>query len=387
MKDQNSPVVFFYVQHLLGIGHAFRAARVARALTQSGFKVHLIWGGTTVSNLDLTGLEVKRLTPVRAGNAEFSELVHEDGRTFTDQDKNFRKEQLISHYREVDPDILITEAFPFGRRQMRFELLPLLEAATSSSKKPLVVSSIRDIMQEGRREKAVRESLDAVHDRFDLVLVHGDPSLVRIEDTLQGAGEILAKIRYTGLVTPHIAPIGKAEAEQVDVLVSAGGGAVGFQLMEAAKSAMAFSKKFPRNWCLSAGTELPETDFQKLCEDCPTGMRIVRFLPDTLQAMQACKVSVSRSGYNTVADLLRAKCAAVLVPFTGGRETEQLKRAELMAAKGVALMIHPDELSPQKLAETVDQASETDRAKTSLQLNGAIRSAEILLAEFQLRNS
>ena len=39
--------VFFYVQHLLGIGHLRRAATLARAMAAGGFDVLLVSGGST----------------------------------------------------------------------------------------------------------------------------------------------------------------------------------------------------------------------------------------------------------------------------------------------------------------------------------------------------
>jgi predicted glycosyltransferase len=40
----------------------------------------------------------------------------------------------------------VIELFPFGRRQMRFELLPLLEAARARSPRPWIISSVRDVL-------------------------------------------------------------------------------------------------------------------------------------------------------------------------------------------------------------------------------------------------
>ena len=47
--------VFFYVQHLLGIGHLRRAAVLARALVAGGFDVLLVSGGAPVEGLALGG--------------------------------------------------------------------------------------------------------------------------------------------------------------------------------------------------------------------------------------------------------------------------------------------------------------------------------------------
>ena len=169
-----SSSVFFYVQHLWGVGHVYRATRVAKGLAKSGFNVHLIWGGTQIPGFNFDGMQVHFLDAVRTSDASFSQLLNSAGDEFADADKERRVADLLSLYDQIDPDILITEAFPFGRRQMRFELLPLLKRANQSKKRPLIVSSIRDIMQEGRKEKRVEESNELVHQYFDLILVHGD---------------------------------------------------------------------------------------------------------------------------------------------------------------------------------------------------------------------
>jgi len=214
-------------------------------------------------------------------------------------------------------------------------------------------------------------------------MVHGDPNLIKIEQTLQGASQIMDKVRYTGLVVPDPVITKNPRAHKSDVLVSAGGGAVGLRLMQAALKAMALSKKYPRNWLVAAGSELPEADFQTLRRNCPQGMELVRFVPDLVQAMMNTKVSISRSGYNTLGDVLRAKCASVLVPFTGGRETEQLRRAEIMAQNGIATLLVEDDLTPQSLARAVDLAKPPK--PVNFNFDGANCSADILVQEFEAR--
>ena len=54
--------VFFYVQHLLGIGHLRRAAVIARSLRRQSLGVVFASGGEPVRDLDLAGVErVKRV--------------------------------------------------------------------------------------------------------------------------------------------------------------------------------------------------------------------------------------------------------------------------------------------------------------------------------------
>ncbi|MEM7069333.1 MAG: glycosyltransferase [Pseudomonadota bacterium] len=376
--------VFFYVQHLWGVGHVYRATRIARGMAKAGLDVHLVWGGTQIEGFDFTGVTVHYLPPVRTQDASFSQLLHANGEVFTRQDEQNRAEILLNLFKELSPQVVMTEAYPFGRRQMRFELLPLLEAIREAPNRPILVASIRDIMQEDRKEKRVAESNQLINENYDLVLVHGDQNMIRIEDTLQGAEGFIDKVRYTGLVTPDL-PIEPIELQyESDVLVSVGGGAFGQDLTRTAFQAISHCKNFPYNWLLAAGTELSHKDYSHLKENCPDGMRIVRQIPDLVGAMKSARVSVSHAGYNTVADIMRAECASVLYPYTGGRETEQLRRAQIMAQAGIAEVVMPEALDAHSLAEAVDRASEMQLGEITYDLDGAYRTAEILLHEYDI---
>lgn len=375
------PVVMFYVQHLFGIGHVFRATRIARKAAQQGCKIHLIWGGTDVPNIDLSGLTVHRLAAVRSIDETFSKLVHPDGRLFTDEDQAARRSHLISLFDTIRPDTLITEAFPFGRRQMHFELVPLIERARSRKNRPLIISSIRDIMQENRKQSRVAETLEMVNKFYDLVFIHGDPALIRIEDSLQEADKIMDKVRYTGLVTPTTLSGHKEPA--CNVLISSGGGANGYPLLNMAMDAMPFSARYPNGWRFIAGTEMTEANFEKLKARCPKHAILERYAEDMVAAMSAAKVSVSRSGYNTIGDVFRAGPASIVVPFTGGRETEQWRRAELLHHRGVAVMLDENNLTPEQLAHAIDNARPPNLPERGLNFDGASESARLLIREFE----
>ncbi|MEZ5872474.1 MAG: glycosyltransferase [Nitratireductor sp.] len=373
------PVILFYVQHLLGIGHVFRATRIARELVRHGALVHMVWGGTRLPKMNTDGLEMTWLDPVRVDGADFQNLVNADGLPVDDGMKYARRDTILKLFHDLRPDMVITEAYPFGRRQMRFELEPLMRAARSAEWKPVTVASIRDIMTENRAEKRVRESLDAANAWFDLILVHGDPALIRIEETLQGAEEVLHKVRYGGLVTPEPPDLAMAPSVSADVVVSAGGGAVGHALTAAAPLAMQYSATFPDNWLLIVGPERPQEDTNALAAIAPKGMRVERFVPDLARVLASAKVSVSRAGYNTTGDLMRAGTRCVLAPFAGGRETEQLRRAEILAEKGLASLLRDEDLTPQSLAAAVDRAATLPPMRAGFDLEGASHGAAILL--------
>src|SRR6185436_365817 len=186
--------VFFHVQHLLGIGHLRRAATLARAMAADGIEVTLASGGMPVE-----GIEVLQLPPA-SSDASFKTLLDERGQPVDDGWKARRRDALLAAWNAADADVLMIELFPFGRRQMRFELIPLLEAARSPrqgrSRRPLIVCSARDLIQ--WRPTRELEMLEFFERYFDRLLVHGDPAVARFNFGL--IGKINDRLHYTGYV-------------------------------------------------------------------------------------------------------------------------------------------------------------------------------------------
>lgn len=346
--------VFFYVQHLLGIGHLKRAATLAAALRQAGFEVTLASGGAPVP-----GIEVLQLPPV--SSPDFKQLLDEHGRAVDERWKERRTAALLDAYRNAQPDVLIVELFPFGRRQMRFELIPLLEEARS-----LVVCSVRDILQPNPAREA--EAAERFERYFDRLLVHGDPRVAPFERSFAAAARLAGKLAYTGYVVDDIA---EGDAGGGEVLVSCGGGAVGRRLLATAVAARPLTKLRERPWRLLAGANAAEFKGE--------GVIVERFRDDFTVRLRNCVLSVSQAGYNTVVETLKARARAVLVPFAGGGESEQTMRAKLLAARGLVHVVEEDMLSAQTLAAAIDRAAAAPRpAPEAIDLGGARRTAELL---------
>lgn len=367
--------IFFYVQHLLGIGHIARASRIASALARDGFDVTVVTGGLPVPGFPGEGVKTVALPPVVASNAGFSGLADAEGNVAGEAFLSARRDLLLAAFEKARPDAVIVEAFPFGRRQMRFELLPLVDLIERSNPRPKLFSSVRDILQENRKPGRDAETAELVKRHFDAVLVHGDPDFVRLEDTFPLAAEIADKVRYTGLVTP---PPAAEPSETFDIVASAGGGAVGLELIRAARDAAAMLPGGHR-WLLVTGPNLPEADFVSLGREAPANVTLARFRKDFPSLLRGAKVSISQAGYNTVGDLLRTDCRAILIPFVAGGETEQTVRAERLLAMGLAAILPEQGLTAERVAAAVTEAlSAPARKEAELDLTGAETTASII---------
>ncbi len=180
--------VFFYVQHLLGIGHLRRAATLARAMVAAGLDVTVVSGGHEIPGLNIAGARLVQLPATRATDIYFKMLVDDEDRPIDDAWRRDRAARVLDAWRAAEPQVLLFELFPFGRRQMRFELMPLLETAAGCRRRPAIICSVRDILVAQQKPERNDEMLEIVEQFFDRVLVHGDPALVGFDKTRKFCG-------------------------------------------------------------------------------------------------------------------------------------------------------------------------------------------------------
>jgi len=378
MTDQvSAPKILFYVQHLLGIGHLRRTATVTRTMVRAGFDVTVVSGGHEI-DIDLGGARMVQLPATRATDLFFKKLVDEEGHEIDDNWRQMRAGKLLQTYRDVSPDILITELFPFGRRQMRFELIPLLDVAKAEDKPPLIISSVRDILVAQTKPGRNEEMLALVETYFDKVIVHGDPELISLDRTFPHTRKIQDRIVYTGYVVDRSGIKGGDDAPgSNEVIVSSGGGAVGTDLLKVAMQAKKLSVLADRTWRLMVGTTVEAAIFDELVAMAPAGVVVERARKDFTSLLMNCDLSISQGGYNTVMEILYAGCRAVIVPYAGGIETEQTLRAKLLAEKGVLQIADEDGLDAAKLAAKIDAAYAGPPATAHIDVNGAQKTVEL----------
>jgi predicted glycosyltransferase len=371
--------VLFYVQHLLGIGHLKRAATITRAAQAAGLDVTLVSGGNPVPGLALGGARLVQLPALRAADRYFKVLLDENDREWDDALKDRRRAMLLDVFTETRPHVIVTELYPFGRRQLRGEILALLDTARSSTPRPMIACSVRDILVEPPKRERIDEMLDRIETHYDAVLVHGDPALIPFDATFPPAAKIAEKLRYTGYVVDREAVAGPGQPGAGEVLVSAGGGAVSETLFRAAMAARPLTRLADATWRILAGPALPEADFQGIAADAPAGVIVERARPDFTTLLANCALSISQGGYNTVMEVMAARIRGVVIPYAGGLETEQTLRADLLREYASLQVLDESAVTPTEIARAVDAALAGPPAQaTRLDTGGAEKSARLL---------
>jgi predicted glycosyltransferase len=229
---------------------------------------------------------------------------------------------------------------------------------------------MRNIMYEGPRLRQVWErdgAYELLDELYDLILVYGQAKVYDLAREADLSSRAALKVRQVGYLRrgPAARPPEQVRAElglQTDrlVLVTGGGGADGFPILRCVLEAVARPEAARFDWLLVGGPLMPIEDRRRLRELVPSGVpvRFVDWVEDLVDYVAAADVVVSRAGYNTVCEILSVGRPAVLIPRVevDGRadHAEQRLRAEALSRRGLARMIHPVDLTPDRLIEAIE---------------------------------
>lgn len=375
--------VLIAVTHLLGTGHLGRALTLGRAFAKTGHEVVVLSGGRPAPHLDARGVQVVQAPSLASDGTNFTRLLCDDGREADAQYLNDRSAFMVATLMAHQPDVLITELFPFGRRSLATEFVALLTACKDLPRKPLILGSVRDILAPPSKPAKATRARDILLAHYDGVLVHSDPAITELSVSWPVTPDVADMLKYTGFVTqdpagPHPEGVGNGE-----VIVSAGGGSVGQTLFEAAVEA---ARGHPLHWrILVGGTDKAERIAALKARAGAMEITIEPVRPDFREMLSGAAASVSMCGYNTAMDLLQSGVPAVLVPFDDGGEVEQTLRGQSLAAQGGFEVLMAQDVTPDSLSRNVTRVLKSGkRSAASLRMDGAaetVRIVETMLAE------
>ncbi len=377
------PVLLFYCQHSLGMGHLVRALTLAETLAQK-FTVVFLNGGRFPDNIQCPAdLEVINLPPI--GMDEANQLYSQNTLLTLTEAQAQRKQAILKAFNDYRPSVILIELFPFGRKKFAGELMPLLKAARRHQNyNPLVLCSLRDIMVNARKDQLRHDNRARwLIDRyFDGILVHSDPKFASLEESFKPSKELTSPVFYTGFVLPRQSEGAvNNRVNKQGIIVSAGGGMVGAALLKLAASIQpVLWQKHRLPMTIVAGPFLPQADWQDLLTLSTNrpGLVLHRHVPDMAGLLAEHRLSLSQCGYNTVMDILKAGIPALVVPFAQGQEDEQTNRAQRLSQLGLLRHVAADGLNAEILIREIEQTLGFTPDTAVLNLNGAQNTAEII---------
>lgn len=367
------PVAMLYCQHSLGLGHFVRSLALAEALSTE-FDMLFLNGGPVPAGFSLPPtVRFLNLPPLR---------LEEDGTLSgtgpVDDILLTRRDMICAEAARLKPALLIVELYPFGRKKFAPEIEPLI--ATIRSQGGKIVCSVRDILvtqrvDQARHDERAAQRLNAL---FDMVIVHSDPALFNLAGSFRPATPVRIPVSYSGYI---VRPTDYEDERRLDMtLVAAGGGAVGMPLYRVAVAAQR-ELHMKQGWSMTlvAGPLLPETEWEELNQlaQGTDGLTLHRSVPSLQPLISRSARFAGQCGYNSALEILQSRTPALFVPFARGQESEQTERARTLASLGQAEWLHPDDLTPESLAERLLRLAPPS-ALCSIDLRGAANSAALL---------
>ncbi len=366
--------IMLYCQHVLGIGHFFRSMEIAGALKEH--QVLFVEGGKPLVAFAAMPHVRRFFLPALMMDAEFRTMDPKDGAL--EEIKLERKQMLRQAFLEFAPDVLITELFPFGRKQFRGELLPILELIRENGLHTKAICSLRDILVEKNDQAAYEEGvLSILNAHYHLLLVHSDPRLVSLEETFERFDKIAPPVKYTGFIARQ-APPRSAEQEIKIIAASSGGGKVGVDLLLSVIGAIRVMEEEDLRLRVFIGPLMDEKDKAAIANLADRDKRIsaLPFSMDFLSELARADLSISMAGYNTCMDILSSGVKALVYPFAQNRE--QSMRADKLRNLGLARVI--ERLEASSMASLIRNALREpfSAVDASLDLQGAANTAKMV---------
>jgi predicted glycosyltransferase len=379
--------VMFYSHDTYGLGHLRRTLSLARFLRHA--RPHL-------SQLIVTGSPMAHRFPLPpdADYIKLPSVVKVGSERYEPRSlampftavRDLRRELLLDAARHFRPDVLVVDNVPAG---LKGELTATLRDLKAGSCR--LVLGLRDVVDEPawvRRNWARTGSYALLDDVYDRILIYGRRDVYDPVAQYGFSERAAAKTRFVGYLgrePPARTPEEVRGELDLDgerlVLVMAGGGGDGYQLLRAALETIRLrGGDVPFSILLVGGPLMPRRDQRRVRELVATQPRVryFDFTEDLASYLAAADVVISMGGYNSVCELLSAGKPAIVVPRVVPRR-EQLIRAEALSRRGLLRLVHPDRLAPAVLCEEMERLlDEHGRDRPRLPLDGLAGAAAAL---------
>jgi predicted glycosyltransferase len=374
--------LMFYCQHILGIGHIVRSMEIVRGLMKD-FQICFINGGEIIEGFQIPdGIEVINIPAIKT-DSEFKQLFVPEGFQTVDQALEHRRDLLLQAVQKFQPDVLVVELFPFGRRRFSSELIPFIESARFIGSK--VVCSLRDIVVTKQdRTRHEDKICRLMNQYFDLLLVHGDEAFMPLETSFSRVNDLLCPVHYTGYVVQNsfLSPPASPPTSP-SILASVGGGRFGHELLEAvAQASEILAKKIPHHIQMFTGPFSPDDVLHRMQAIANQGqnLSVERYTPHFLSYMQQAELSISMAGYNTTMNVLQTGVRSMLLPFTGNDDQEQSLRSHRLEELGIVSVIQREDLEPKRFAQKVIDCLQQQPQPITFDMQGVEKTAQYIKA-------
>ena len=347
--------ILIYSHDSFGLGHLRRCRAIAHSLVAryKGVSVLILSGSPIIGSFNFKArVDFVRMPGViKLKDGEYTSLgLHID----LEQTMSMR-ESIIYHTAAIyKPDIFLVAK---ERTGLKGEVVSTLEMLREGG--TINVLGLRDVMDEASSLKAEWERKQVspvLEELYHDIWVYGLQEMGNPVESLGLADSVKQKISYTGyldreLPSDHnwIAPV---NIDDPYILVTAGGGGDGVEMIDWVISAYETDPLIPHRAIIVTGPFMPPVNQQEFHDRCEALARveIITFDTNIELLMEQAVGIVAMGGYNTFCEILSLDKPALIVPRSIPRQ-EQTIRASRAVELGLVSMLDPDNgRDPAKMA-------------------------------------
>ncbi len=384
------PKLFFYSQPSWSLGALRHSLALADSLSQS-FRVTLVLGSPIPDGVVAPANVLVRELPA-ATLTDNGDIETFDRRRDLDRTLELRRDKLLDLFASTRPEVLLVDRFPLELITLASELVPLIHSAMASSTVPVMACSVRSPDDVGEAAFVDQDTLELLDSCFDMLLVHTDPSHVKIQDRSPEAIKLPVQILHTGFV--DLSELGSDSNPAPpnptpELLVSGGSG------HDSAKLLKLVAVEHDRLWReegletrIVTGPSISENDWKELRRLTRSSrhVRLQRSVGNLVPLLTQAEVVVGEGGFNASLDVLQSSTPAVIVPRRqpSGSRARQARRLE---QEGHAVVVEPWQLDGKSLLKAVQKARYSNPPEPGYDMEGGITTTRILREYLAHRSS
>lgn len=375
----NKPKILLYSHDTFGLGHLRRSLAIAGQIALDMPQAHqlLLTGSMVAGAFDLPPrldmIKLPALSKRSSGRYKARALPLTLNQTIT-----WREQMILQAVTNFKPDLMLVDKAAAG---VQGELLPALHYLKAYAPQTRLVLGMRDIEDspEATRSEWAASHTPRLHEQmYDAILLYGEQAVfdpvAAYGMSPAAAGKLIpcGYLRRATRTRPAVDVRRELDAgDRPLVVVTVGGGGDGYEILRTYLEMLSQTEGAPvYHSLLVTGPLMAQAKRQalrRLAAELPVSF--MEFTADLDSYLAAADLVVSMAGYNSACELLSLGQRSLLIP-RGHTRAEQRMRAERLAQRGLAHLLPPEELTPDRLRTVITSALSSPRPAKTINLNG-----------------
>jgi predicted glycosyltransferase len=390
LNTANSTKIMVYSHDAFGLGNIRRMLTICTHLLKSisNLSILVVSGSPMLQSFRLPqGLDYIKLPCLNRG--ESGEMAVKYLNADIESTLQLRSELILAAAKNYQPDLVLVDKKPYGIKGELTATIDYLKNSLPETKLVLLLRDILDAPEKTTREWQKEGYYQAVESLYDRVLVAGMPEIFNLCVEYQFPDAITKKVNFCGYLRKEpglktrrtIRRELNIQSQEKLVLVTPGGGEDGYELIKTYLTGITqVDRQQKIRSLIVCGPEMPLKLQKKIIKKAGLNpqVEVLEFSDDLMSYIDAVDLVVCMSGYNTICEVLSAGKVAIAIPRIKPAQ-EQLIRANFLAQRGFITTIHPNNLTPNLLFDTLlEKLNNTNDCSMvkRLDLNGLSRISE-----------